>query len=149
MLSRRIFLIINSEYDNECVGIFLYTELIKEFRVQIRKGIFDDRYPAIMGYYGRLGYKELPSNWAIRWVRERIIPPNRVNIKDTLSSEELKQYDEFDMLMYTNGRTCLDGAELREITEDEYTDYCKEYDIEVIPPPSNSNPNDETGLFND
>ena len=129
MLSRRIFLIINPEYDNECVGIFLYTEVIKEFRVQIRKGIFDGRYPAIMGFYGIRGYNELPSNWAIRWVRERIIPHNRVNIKDILKSAGLKQYDEFGMLMYTNGRTCQDGAELKEITEDEYIKYCKEYGI--------------------
>lgn len=149
MSARRIFLILDSERNDMCYGILLYTITTKEFRLQIKPGYSLNEYPWFYRTCVKDNLYEMPSKLVKAWVRERIIPHNRANILDILKSAGLKQYDEFGMLMYTGGRCCQDEDYLKEITEEEYSDYIKHNNMEYIPI-SNSDEIDlieETNLF--
>ena len=61
----------------------------------------------------------------MRFVRSRIIPHGRANIREIMNSAGIKYYNEFDMLMYTSGRCSHDRMYLDEIDEDTYKKYLK------------------------
>lgn len=53
----------------------------------------------------------------IKWVRERIIPPNRQNISSILHELGMKEYSEIGMLVAYKGSRCQDDMWIEEVTE--------------------------------
>ena len=56
------------------------------------------------------------------WVQQRIIPSDRQNLGQILKVNVLDEYDEFKLLMLSNGRCTQDNCYLVEITPDEIPD---------------------------
>lgn len=113
----RKFLIKDASRNNRDVGVLKYNTSTKEFELKILTGYPITDYPIILRLALEKGYTELPQEWVDIWVKERLIPPNRQNILSILTAAGLKTYDEFGMLMYTNGRCAQDYCFLEEITE--------------------------------
>lgn len=117
MSIERTFLIKDASRDDRKIGILSYNTNTKNFKLKILTGYPITEYPIILHLALERGYTELPQDWVDIWVKERLIPPNRQNICDILTAAGLKTYDEFGMLMYTNGRCAQDYCFLEEITE--------------------------------
>lgn len=51
---------------------------------------------------------------SLRWVKERVIPPERQNIGSILKENNMGFYDEFLLLISNQGRSCQDECYLVE-----------------------------------
>ena len=61
------------------------------------------------------GIREIDDKWARRFVKERVVPPDRQNIGMIMRQLHMKKYSEFPILEYTSGRCCMDDFYLQEI----------------------------------
>jgi hypothetical protein len=66
---------------------------------------------SLEGFASRRKYA-LSHEDALRWIRGRICPPGRHNIRDILRDNGLSEYDEFGLLMVTKARCDKDGLYL-------------------------------------
>lgn len=63
----------------------------------------------------RKGVYDVDDYWARRFVKERVIPPERQNIGSILRTIGAPYYTEFAILEYCGGRCCMDEFYLEEI----------------------------------
>lgn len=73
--------------------------------------------PLLLSSFAERGEKTVGSYWSLRWVQQRIVPPDRQNIGMILRDNGLKEYDEFGLLMLAMGRCAQDDCYLAEIQE--------------------------------
>ena len=57
------------------------------------------------------------SCYLVRWVSARIVPPNRQNIADILNDCGLSEYDEFSLMLSTEGRGQMDKYHIKELSD--------------------------------
>ena len=57
----------------------------------------------------------MPRDISFMWVRERVIPSGRQNIKDILNNHRMKSYDEMRFLEISEGRCSQDSLYIRPI----------------------------------
>ena len=74
--------------------------------------------PAILSLLAKQGIRELDDKWARRFVKERVVPPDRQNIGMIMRQLHMKKYSEFPILEYTSGRCCMDDFYLVEMMND-------------------------------
>lgn len=113
MPKKRKFLVKDkkSEY-----GYLFYDAESKEFELQINKDVDLKSSPILISMFAEENMFNLDPEWSMRWVKQRIIPPNRQNINTILSSNGMTKYDELQMLLYTGGKCCQDDMYIEEIT---------------------------------
>ncbi|MCD8120340.1 MAG: helix-turn-helix domain-containing protein [Lachnospiraceae bacterium] len=73
--------------------------------------------PLLLSSFAERGEKTVGSYWSLRWVQQRIVPPDRQNIGMILRDNGLREYDEFGLLMLAMGRCAQDDCYLTEIKE--------------------------------
>ena len=103
--------------DNKQVyGILSYAPDTKEFSLAINHDI-DIRFaPILISMFAEKGMYDLDAGWSLRWVKERIIPPSRQNIREILSANQMTEYDELQMLLFTKGKCPQDDMWIEEIS---------------------------------
>ena len=67
---------------------------------------------------GYITRQEIDDKWARRFVKERVVPPDRQNIGMIMRQLHMKKYSEFPILEYTSGRCCMDDFYLEEMMND-------------------------------
>lgn len=72
------------------------------------------------------GIRTIGSEESMRWVRLRIVPPDRQNIAQILSDLKLQAYDEFRLLEYTHGRCPHDDYYITKTSESKLPQYLKD-----------------------
>lgn len=109
------FVVLDSDLDDLPVGTFSYDTLTNEFAMTISKDVPKKDLPlSLEGFANRDKYI-LSHADALRWVRGRICPPGRHNIREILKNNGLKEYDEFNLLMLYHAKCDMDGLYLEEI----------------------------------
>lgn len=98
-------------------AILIYDEKADRYGVEIPENIDPDHLPAILGILARKGIYSVQDKWARRFVKERVVPPNRQNIGMIMRDVGMTYYSEFPLLVYTQGRCCMDEFYLEELLE--------------------------------
>ena len=97
-------------------GILSYSPDTKEFCLSINRDVDLGSAPILISMFAEKGMYDLDAGWSLRWVKERIIPPTRQNILEILKENNIPGYDEFQMLLYTQGRCPQDDMWIEEIS---------------------------------
>lgn len=135
----RIFAIKNDEEKNT-QGYLLYYEKEKSFYIELPDEADPWETPLILSSFAKKNITTVNSYWSKMWVQQRIIPSDRQNLGQVLKENKLSEYDEFELLMLSNGRCAQDDLYLEEIIkEDMPREILKRYEkkIEDIVPLQN------------
>jgi hypothetical protein len=110
----RSFALRDGDLNNRQVGIFTYDTKTKQFSMTISEDVPKDELPlSLEGFVNRQKYV-LSNENVLRWIRGRICPPGRHNIREILRNNGLTEYDEFGLLMVTKGKCDKDSLYLDE-----------------------------------
>ena len=71
--------------------------------------------PLMLALFAERGQREIPDEWARRWVEERIPPQGRQNLGEILRAQNLDHYDEIALLVSAEGRSAQDDFLIREV----------------------------------
>ena len=112
----RIFAIKNDE-DKKTLAYLLYYEKEKSFYIELPDGADPWETPLILSSFAKKNITTVNSYWSRMWVEQRIIPSDRQNLGQVLKENNLSEYDEFELLMLSNGRCAQDDLFLEELTE--------------------------------
>lgn len=108
----KTFAIVNSYGKSRPVGYLRYDSDREEFRISIAKDVSPNELPLMLEAFSKRGVYEVPPEWSLRWVQERIVPPNRQNIGGILKAHGLQFYDEAAIIENTRGICSQDDFEL-------------------------------------
>lgn len=112
----RIFAIKNDE-DKKTLAYLLYYEKAKSFYIELPDDADPWETPLILSSFAKKNITTVSSYWSKMWVQQRIIPSDRQNLGQVLKENNLSEYDEFDLLMLSDGRCAQDDLYLEEIIE--------------------------------
>jgi hypothetical protein len=102
--------------DNNAVyGKLFYQTDSKEFTINIDDNVDLKTAPLMISAFVSDTDRTIPPAWAKKWVNGRIIPSSRVNIASILVKNDMTEYDEMQMLLYTNGRCPQDDMWIEEV----------------------------------
>ena len=136
----RIFAIKNeSDFDNTAAYLFYY-EKKRKFFIELPDDADEWKTPLILSSFVRKKQKTVNSHWSKIWVQQRIVPPDRQNLGQILIDNNLSSYDEFSLLMLSNGRCAQDDFYLEPVQFDELPEEIKRrnsYKIDDIMPLEN------------
>ena len=111
----RTFEIINDSLEPSAEhAVLTYDDETDQYAVHIPETVGNNDLPAILSLLAKQGIRELNDTWARRFVKERVVPPDRQNIGMIMRQLNMKRYSEFPILEYTSGRCCMDEFYLRE-----------------------------------
>jgi hypothetical protein len=111
----RKFAIKNEVYQDKTVAWLYYDEEKKEYRIQVPEDIRCEEAPLIIAEFIKRNQRTIAPDWSLRWVKERVIPPERQNIGSILKENHMEFYDEFPLLISNQGRSCQDECYLVEV----------------------------------
>lgn len=109
--------IIKSAKGKKTWGKLYYSDKKNSFRIVFRDDIDVDKEkpPAYVHRFISGCGTEITGEYAMMWVRDRIIPKNRQNIASILKEAGLKVYREIDMLELAMGRATYDDLFLERV----------------------------------
>ena len=93
---------------NKIVGILNYDERTKKYTIDIPENVTPEETPFMMSLFLKKGIRTMNSDWSMRWVQSRIIPSSRQNIGEILRVNGMRSYDEHELLLKNEGRSCQD-----------------------------------------
>ena len=115
----KIFAVKDETMPNEMIlGYLIYYESAKSFYIELADGIDPWDAPPVLSSFAEHGEYSIDSYWSLRWVQDRIVPRDRQNIGQILREHNLKEYDEFSLLLLAMGRCEQDDFYLEEIQAD-------------------------------
>jgi len=94
------------------VAALFYDAGSKQFRISIDKSADISKLPISLKIHAEQGRYDLDGSFSMDWVRARICPPYRHNISGILQELGLQEYDEFDLIMRTEGKSLMDDLYL-------------------------------------
>lgn len=112
---------IYDEENDRSIGVLLYYQRKKVCIIELEDDLDEWTAPLLFTVYVKRKVFTIPRNAAFMWVRGRVIPAERQNIKSILKTHKLKEYDEMKLLELSRGRCSQDSLFIREI--DELPDY--------------------------
>jgi len=110
----RSFALIDGSLGGKQVGAFTYDTATLQFAMTITKDIPPDDLPLSLEGFALRDKYELSHEDVLRWIKGRICPPGRHNIREILRDNGLKEYDEFGLLMVTKAKCDKDELYLVE-----------------------------------
>lgn len=111
----RRFAIKNKYCDDKTVAYLLYDEISGDYQIEIPDDTESVEAPMIIADFIEKGQRKIGKEWSLRWVRQRVIPPQRQNIGQILRENNMEYYDEFPLLLNNQGRSCHDECYLVEV----------------------------------
>lgn len=139
----KIFAIKNKlDKTNKDYAYLFYYKEDKKFFIEINKDITRWDLPLLLDTFKDKKIYSINAYYSMLWVKQRIIPPNRQNIGAILKDNKLKEYDEYQFLIKTNGQCCQDNFYIKEIKYEDLPISIKNLDkqkIEDIIPLENNN----------
>lgn len=109
------FAIKNGAYNGKIVGYLHYDEDIQEYMIEIPEDVKSFEAPMILADFIKRGQRKIGKEWSLRWVQQRVIPPERQNIGQILHENGMKFYSEFPFLLKNQGRSCQDECYIEQI----------------------------------
>lgn len=125
---------IRDEYAAEQVDLayLLYYELEKRFYIELPENADPWETPLLLSSFVKQGETSINSYWSKMWVQQRIVPTDRQNLGQVLKDNNLKEYDEFGLLMLSMGRCAQDDYYLVPIEETQLPDYMQKRFAKLI-----------------
>ena len=93
----RRFSIKNKVYQDKIVGYLNYDEQKHEYEIEIPEDVKSVEAPMIMADFIERNQRKIGKEWSLRWVKQRVIPPERQNIGQILRKNGMESYDEFPL----------------------------------------------------
>lgn len=112
---RKFKILDEANHDAE-MGELHYNTETKQFRVFVMPDYTGKNPDVFLRKYSQLGEKELPPDSVQRWVKQRIMPPNRHAISFLLKEAGIPEYDEMAIMDQIQGRCARDEYYFKEIT---------------------------------
>ena len=108
------FALHDGNLDNKKVGTLTYDAESREFQMVLDKTVPLDMLPLSLRIFAHRDIYSLNNEHVLKWIKGRIAPPSRHNIKAIMKELEIKEYDEFVLLKETMGRCGKDELYLVE-----------------------------------
>ena len=108
------------------LAILLYYEKERKFFIELPEDSKILEVPLILSSFVKRGVYSIDEKWSLIWVQQRIVPPERQNIGQILRESNLKEYDEFKLLMIADGRCEQDDCFLVPLKEEELPGWLRE-----------------------
>lgn len=86
------------------LAYLLYYETDKRFYIELPENAEPWETPLLLSSFARKGEHTVNSYWSRLWVQQRIVPSDRQNIGQILRDNGLKTYDEYELLMLSDGQ---------------------------------------------
>ena len=138
----RVFAIKDDSLSSSLVlGFFIYYENAKAFYIELPEDADPWQTPLLLDSFVKRGEKSVGSYWSRIWVEQRIVPQDRQNIGQVLKENGLDEYDEFSLLMLSQGRCAQDQCYLEELPADALPEMLKQrwnYKVEDVVPLNNA-----------
>ena len=112
-----IFEIRNKTENRRLLGYLFYFERSCRFYAELSETIDEWDSPFMFSGHVRKGIYSIDSTWSEKFVRQRIIPTDRQNLGSLLRDNSLTKYDEFKLLLLSEGRCSQDDLYLVRINE--------------------------------
>lgn len=112
----KIFQIIDEENELS-VGILLYYEKDQTCIIELPEDMDEWTAPLLFTSYVKKKIYTIPRDISFLWVKERVIPSGRQNIKDILAQHHMQSYDEMKFLEISEGRCSQDSLYIKRIDE--------------------------------
>lgn len=116
----KIFAVRDEEDLSSDLMWLFYFESSKKFYAELpeRRDPFDLPMPFDAIY--KRGERTVGYRASLRWVRSRLVPPDRQNISEILSRDVgIKEYDEYHLLLHAMGRSVQDSYYLAPIKKED------------------------------
>lgn len=110
----KIFQIIDEE-NALLAGILLYYEKAGTCIIELPEYLDEWTAPLLFTSYVKKKIYTIPRDISFLWVKERVIPSGRQNIKDILAQHHMKSYDEMKFLEISEGRCSQDSLYIKKI----------------------------------
>ena len=117
----RIFAI-KSDEDKKIHAYLFYYEKEKLFYIELPDNPDPWETPLILSSFAKKNITTVNSYWSRIWVQQRIVPSDRQNLGQILKENNLSEYDEFELLMLSEGRCAQDDLYIEEMTEGDIPD---------------------------
>lgn len=111
------FVVRDGDKEDVQVGTFSYDSTANQFAMTINKDIPVADLPLSLEGFANKNKYILSHSETLRWVRGRVCPPGRHNMRDILKENGLKTYDEFSLLMLHDAKCGMDGLYLEAVDE--------------------------------
>lgn len=109
---------IRNEYENvEPAAFLIYYEISKKYYIEIVDNVNEWEVPFFLSSFVKKGIYTINYRFSYNWVRQRIVPTDRQNIGQVLRDNNLKSYNEYELLLLGNGRCAQDDYCLERISE--------------------------------
>lgn len=105
----KIFSIRDEDNPQKDLGYLLYYETEKRFYIELPDDADPWETPLLLSSFLKKGQSTVNSYWSKVWVQQRIVPSDRQNLGAILRDNNLKIYDEYDLLMLSMGRCAQDN----------------------------------------
>ena len=99
---------ITENMTDRVVGYLFYYERARRFYAEIPDGVDEWEAPAMFHGFVKRGKRSIDAEWSMKWVGQRIIPPDRQNLGAILRENGLHTYDEYKLLCLSEGRCAQD-----------------------------------------
>lgn len=93
---------------NKTVAILNYDEKNKKYTIDIPENVTEKEAPFMLSLLMEKGLRHIDDEWSMKWVQSRIIPSSRQNIGEILRENGMQVYDEHQLLVLNEGRSCQD-----------------------------------------
>ena len=112
-----VFEIRDKARESSLLGYLFYYERSKRFFAELLSDTDEWTCPFIFADYVRKGIYSIDSVRSGKFAEQRIIPPDRQNLGTILKENGLKEYDEYKLLLLSEGRCAQDELYLMRISE--------------------------------
>ncbi|MCR4929915.1 MAG: DUF2442 domain-containing protein [Lachnospiraceae bacterium] len=112
-----VFEIRDKAREKSLLGYLFYYERSKRFYTELSSETDEWTCPFIFSDYVRKGIYSIDSERSGKFVKQRIIPTDRQNLGAILKENGLNEYDEFKLLLLSEGRCAQDELYLVRISE--------------------------------
>ena len=107
------------------LAYLFYYEKVNEYYIEISEGIDAWSYPFVLDTYVRRGQYTVSMADSLRFISQRIIPPDRQNIGMILKENGLEEYDEMKLLILAEGRCAQDECYIHSVHYDSLPEYIR------------------------
>lgn len=112
----RIYEIIDSENEMS-VGVLEYYEKEQTYIIELQEYLDEWSAPLLFTSFVKKNIYTIPRDISFLWVKERVIPSGRQNIKAILDTHKLAEYDEMKMLEISAGKCSQDSLYIKKLDE--------------------------------
>ena len=131
----KIFAIRDESTDNQIdLAYLFYYKSEKQFHIELPENADPWETPLLLSSFVKNGETSINSYWSKMWVQQRIVPIDRQNLGQVLKDNNLKEYDEFGLLILSMGRCAQDDYYLVPIEEAQLPEYMQKRFATVLIP---------------